>query len=33
MDTAQDSVGLALMDERLPQRVRTPRHTREPSAF
>lgn len=33
MDTAQDSVGLTLMDENLPQRVRTPRHTREPGAF
>lgn len=33
MDTAQDSVGLILMDENLPQRVRTPRRTREPGAF
>jgi ribosome-binding protein aMBF1 (putative translation factor) len=33
LDTAQDSVGLALMDERLPQRVRTPRRTRESGAF
>ena len=33
MDTAQDSVGLTLMDEMLPQRVRTPRRTREPGAF
>lgn len=33
MDTAQDSVGLTLMDEKLPQRVRTPRRTREPGAF
>lgn len=33
MDTAQDSVGLALMDENLPQRVRTSRRTREPGAF
>lgn len=33
MDTAQDSIGLALMDENLPQRVRTPRRAREPGAF
>lgn len=33
MDTAEDSVGLALMDENLPQRVRTPRRTPEPGAF
>ena len=33
MDTAQDSVGLTLMDENLPQRVRTSRRTREPGAF
>ena len=33
MDTAQDSVGLILMDENLPQRIRTPRRTREPGAF
>jgi len=33
MDTAQDSVGLTLMDAKLPQRVRTPRRTREPGAF
>ena len=28
LDTAQDPIGLALMDEQLPRRVRTPR--REP---
>lgn len=33
MDTAEDSVGLTLMDEKLPKRVRTPRRTREPGAF
>lgn len=33
MDTAQDSVGLTLMDEKLPQRVRTPRRTPEPGGF
>lgn len=33
MDTAADSVGLVLMDEKLPQRVRTPRGPREPAAF
>lgn len=33
MDTAQDSVGMAMMDENLPQRIRTPRRTREPGAF
>ncbi|MEB0137866.1 helix-turn-helix transcriptional regulator [Undibacterium sp. CCC2.1] len=33
MDTAQDSVGLSLMDENLPQRIRTPRRRREPGAF
>lgn len=33
LDTAQDSVGLALMDERLPQRVRVRRSPREPGAF
>jgi|ERR1700733_596030 len=33
MDTAQDSVGLALMDEKLPQRIRTLRRTDEPGAF
>jgi ribosome-binding protein aMBF1 (putative translation factor) len=33
IDTAQDSIGLALMDESLPQRVHTPRRKREPGAF
>jgi len=33
MDTAQDSLGLALMDEKLPQRIRTPRRNSEPGAF
>ena len=33
MDTAQDSVGLALMDEKLPQRIRTLRRTDESGAF
>lgn len=33
LDTPQDSVGLALMDEQLPQRVRTPRRTPESGAF
>lgn len=33
MDTAQDSVGLTLMDENLPQRIRAPRRTGEPGAF
>ncbi len=33
LDTAQDSVGLALMDENLPQRVRAPRRPRAPQAF
>jgi len=33
LDTSQDSVGLALMDERLPQRIRTRRGTSEPGAF
>jgi transcriptional regulator with XRE-family HTH domain len=33
MDTAQDSLGLALMDEKLPQRIRSPRRPREPGAF
>jgi hypothetical protein len=33
MDTAQDSVGMSLMDEKLPQRVRSPRRSREPGAF
>ncbi len=33
MDTAQDSVGLVLMDEKLPQRIRTVRRNDEPGAF
>ena len=33
MDTAHDSVGLALMDEQLPQRIRNTRRSREPSSF
>lgn len=33
LDTAQDSIGLALMDEKLPQRVRKPRRTPESGAF
>ena len=33
MDTAADSVGLALMDEKLPQRIRTLRRTEESGAF
>jgi ribosome-binding protein aMBF1 (putative translation factor) len=33
MDSSQDSVGLALMDERLPARVRAPRRTPESGAF
>jgi len=33
LDTAQDAIGLSLMDENLPQRVRTPRRAREPGAF
>ena len=33
LDTAQDSVGLALMDEKLPQRVRTQRSTTKSGAF
>ena len=33
LDTSQDSVGLALMNEKLPQRVRTPRRTPESGAF
>lgn len=32
LDTAQDSVGLTMMDENLPQRVRNTRR-REPGAF
>jgi ribosome-binding protein aMBF1 (putative translation factor) len=33
MDTARDSVGLTIMDEQLPQRVRSPRKPHEPSGF
>lgn len=33
LDTAQDTVGLVLMDEKLPQRVRKPRRTPESGAF
>lgn len=33
LDTAQDSVGLALMDEKLPLRVRAPRHTTGSGSF
>lgn len=33
VDTAQDALGLTLMDEKLPQRIRTSRHPREPKAF
>ncbi len=33
LDTSQDSVGLSLMDEELPQRVRKPRRTPESGAF
>jgi len=33
MDTAQDAVGLVLVDERLPQRIRTLRRTSGPRAF
>jgi hypothetical protein len=33
LDTAHDSAGLALMDEKLPQRIRTRRRTSEPGAF
>lgn len=33
MDAAQDSVGLALTDEKLPQRIRTLRRTDKPGAF
>ena len=32
-DTPQDTIGLALMDEKLPQRVRPPRRTPESGAF
>lgn len=33
LDTAQDSMGLSLMDQELPQRVRKPRKTPESGAF
>ena len=33
LDTSQDSVGLTLMDEELPQRVRTIRRSPESGAF
>jgi len=33
LDTSRDSVGLALMDERLPLRVRTPRVNKPGNAF
>lgn len=33
LDTSQDTVGLALMDENLPQRVRTPRRNKDTGAF
>jgi transcriptional regulator with XRE-family HTH domain len=33
LDTPQDTIGLTLMDERLPQRVRKPRKTAESGAF
>ncbi|MFM7341858.1 MAG: helix-turn-helix domain-containing protein [Betaproteobacteria bacterium] len=33
LDTPQDTIGLALMDEQLPQRVRKPRKTPESGAF
>jgi ribosome-binding protein aMBF1 (putative translation factor) len=33
MDTAQDSVGLVLMDEKLPQRVRARRQTSSSGSF
>jgi len=33
LDTAQDSMGLAMMDEQLPQRVRKSRKTPESGAF
>jgi hypothetical protein len=33
LDTSQDTIGLALMDEKLPQRVRKPRKTPESGAF
>ncbi len=33
LDTSQDAIGLILMDEKLPQRVRAPRRTPESGAF
>ncbi|GAB2859241.1 helix-turn-helix transcriptional regulator [Pseudoduganella ginsengisoli] len=33
LDTSQDSVGLALMDEKLPQRVRSRRRTPDTGSF
>jgi hypothetical protein len=33
LDTPQDTIGLTLMNEQLPQRVRKPRKTRESGAF
>ena len=33
IDTANDSVGLVLMDERLPQRVRAPKRTSDSGAL
>lgn len=33
LDTRQDAIGLTLMDEKLPQRVRKPRKTPESGAF
>jgi len=33
LDTPQDTIGLILMDEKLPQRVRKPRKTPESGAF
>ena len=33
LETPQDTIGLTLMDEQLPQRVRKPRKTPESGAF
>lgn len=33
LDTSQDTIGLILMDEKLPQRVRKPRKSPESGAF
>lgn len=33
LDTAQDSIGLTLMDEQLPQRIRKSKRTAETGAF